>query len=204
VIVADIVVLTEPEVGVIEETVDAVALLTVNVVEVVPPSEFRTTSVQVPGAIPFRLKFLLNVVDVSVSITVEGTVDCPVIVRVTFDPLKPVPVITIVWDPLFAALVGDLPEMVNDPAVPTATNGTAVRDPVVAVSVFVPAVVLIVQLVRVAMPLEPVVIDPPAGNTEPLPEAAVNVTTAPLTGLPNASFTITLGAVATAEPVAAD
>lgn len=88
--------MTKPLVGDIEVTVAAVALLTVSVPVTVPPSEFRITIFQVPEAIPFRLKFLLMVVVVSVPVTTPVIVDCPVCVRVTVDPLKPVPTITIV------------------------------------------------------------------------------------------------------------
>ena len=125
----------------------------------VPPSGFSITRVHDPGVIPFRLKFLFRVVAVSVPITELVIVDCPVFVRVTEGPLKPVPVITMVCDPLFVALVGDVLEIVGVDAVPVAVKitGDPVSDPLVAVKVFVPAVEPRVQLVTAAIPFEFVV-----------------------------------------------
>jgi hypothetical protein len=107
VIVVETDVLTTPLVGEMEVTVDAVALLTVNVRVTVPPSEFRIIRSHGPEAIPFRLKILLRLVGVSVPVIVLVIVDCPVFVRVTVEPLKPVPTISMVWEPLFSALVGE-------------------------------------------------------------------------------------------------
>jgi hypothetical protein len=89
------------------------------------------------------------------------------------------------------------------PALPVAVNviGEPVRPVDVAVSVFAPAVVPSVQLVTVAIPLAFVVAEPPI--TDPVPDAT-KITLTPLTGLLLASFTITLGAVATAVPTVAD
>jgi hypothetical protein len=56
-----------------------------------------------------------------------------------------------------------------------------------------------VQLPTVAIPLALVVAVPPV--TLPPPPVTVKVTVTPLIGLFNASFTITLGAVATAAPL---
>src|SRR5205807_4465935 len=86
------------------------------------------------------------------------------------------------------------------PAVPVAVNvtGLPVRPPDVAVSVFEPAVALIVQLPTVAIPLPLVVWLPPV--TLPLPGATANVTATPVTGFPFASFTITEGGELTAVP----
>src|ERR1019366_7827178 len=89
------------------------------------------------------------------------------------------------------------------PAVPVAVNVTGdPGSPVdVAAIVFVPGAVPRVQLPTAAMPVAVVV---GAGRvTAPPPEAPANVTLTPATALPFASFTITLGAVATAEPAAA-
>ena len=95
-IVADTEVLTVPLVGEIEVTDAAVALFIVKELVTFPPSEFRSTRFHVPGAIPFRLKILLIVVAVSVPVIVPETVDCPVLVKVTVDTLKPVPAISMV------------------------------------------------------------------------------------------------------------
>lgn len=90
------------------------------------------------------------------------------------------------------------------PAVPVAVKvtGEPVSDPLVAVSVLVPAVVPSVQLPTVAMPSTPVVADNPV--PEPPPVAMVKVTATPLTGASVASLTITLGNVVTAVPAVAD
>lgn len=207
VIVVDTVVLTVPLVGDIDVTVDDVALLTVNERVIVPPSEFRMTRVQVPEAIPFRLKFLLRVVAVSVPTATPVTVDCPVCVRVTVAPLiKPVPTTSMVCEPLLLALAGVTLVIVGVDAeeVPVAVKvtGEPTRDPLVAVIVFDPAVVPRVQLPTVATPFEPVVADKPVA--EPPPENTTKVTPSPLFGLLYASFTITLGNVVTAVPTGAD
>ena len=81
-------------------------------------------------------------------------------------------------------------------------TGEPVSDSLVAVTVFEPAVVPNVQLPTVAMPLAFVVTD--ALVSEPPPVATANVTFTPATGLLFASFMMTLGAVATAEPAVAD
>ena len=90
------------------------------------------------------------------------------------------------------------------PAVPVAVNvtGEPTMLPLVAVNVFDPAVVPNVQLPTVAMPLAFVVAD--KSVPDPPPEATANMTETPETGLPFASIIMTLGAVATAEPAAAD
>jgi hypothetical protein len=86
------------------------------------------------------------------------------------------------------------------PTTPVAVNvtGLPVKVPLVAVSEFGPGVLPSVQLPTVAIPLPFVVALAPV--TLPPPDATANVTLTPLTGLPPASFTITLGGVATAEP----
>ena len=81
-------------------------------------------------------------------------------------------------------------------------TGDPVSDPLVAVNVFVPAVVPNVQLVTVAIPLA-LVVTAVVGLTVPPPLATAKVTLTPLTGLLLASVTITLGAVATALPAVA-
>ena len=93
---------------------------------------------------------------------------------------------------------------VATPAVPVAVNviGDPVSVPLVAVSVFNPAVVPNVQVPIVAIPFASVVVDGPV--TEPPPVATANVTDTPLTGLLFASLTITLGKIATADPTIAD
>src|SRR5439155_6724555 len=90
------------------------------------------------------------------------------------------------------------------PAVPSAVNVTGLPvSPIdVAVSVFVPAVVLSVQLPPVAIPLPFVVWVPPV--TLPLPAAGANVTVTPCTGLLLPSCTITDGGELTALPAGAD
>ena len=90
------------------------------------------------------------------------------------------------------------------PAVPVAVKVIGEPDsPVpVAVRVFVPAVVPSVQLPTVAIPLPFVVVVNPVA--EPPPDATAKVMVMPLTGLLLASFTITLGDVATAVPEMAD
>src|SRR5438093_1136251 len=87
---------------------------------------------------------------------------------------------------------------------PSAVNvtGLPVSPLDVAVRVFVPAVVLRVQLPTVAIPLPFVVWVPPL--TLPLPAAGANVTVTPCTGLPLPSCTITDGGEATALPAGAD
>jgi hypothetical protein len=89
---------------------------------------------------------------------------------------------------------------VGGPAIPVAVNVTD-RLPLEAVSVFVPAVVPSVHPPMVAMPLTSVAALGPVAL--PPPDATANVTVMPLMGLPAASFTITLGADATAEPATA-
>lgn len=206
-IVVDTEVLTVPLVGEIEVTDAAVALFTVNVPVTLPPSEFRITRFHVPGAIPFRLKILLIVSAVSVPVIVLGTVDCPVFVKVAVETLKPVPTISMVCDPLFAAFVGDRLEITGGGmvvVVPVAVKvtGDPVSDPLAAVSAFDPAVGPSVQLPTVAIPFEPVVADNPV--PEPPPVATAKVTATPLTGLLFTSFTMTLGGVVTAVSTVAD
>src|SRR5204862_127145 len=93
-----------------------------------------------------------------------------------------------------------LPAALPIPAVPSAVNVTGLpASPLeVAVSVFVPAVVLRVQPPTVAIPLPFVVWVPPV--TLPLPAAAAKVTVTPCTGLPLPSCTITDGGEPTALP----
>jgi hypothetical protein len=90
------------------------------------------------------------------------------------------------------------------PAVPVAVKVTRepLRDPLVAVSVLAPAVVLTVQAGLVAMPALSVVTTPLEPKV-PEPVATAKVTDAPLTALPCASVTFTDGAVATAVPTVA-
>ncbi len=94
--------------------------------------------------------------------------------------------------------------LVAGPAVPVAVKvtGEPERPLLVALSVFVPAVVPRVQLPTVAMPEEFVVAEPPV--IEPPPEATAKVTATPETGLLFASVTSTLGLMATAVPTVAD
>lgn len=197
-------VLTVPLVGDIEVTVAAVALLTVNDRVTFPPSGFTITRFHVPGMIPLRAKVLLRVVAVSEPITVLVMVDCPVLVRVTVGPLKPVPRISIVCWPLFTALGGDMLPIVrvDVEGVPVAVKVIGVSDPLVAIRELVPAVVPNVQLLTAAIPFVFVVIAV-VGDTIPLPKDMVNVTGTPLTGLLFASFTMTLGGAVTAVPTVA-
>ena len=88
------------------------------------------------------------------------------------------------------------------PNVPVAENVTGVRPILVAVKVFGPTAAPKVQLVTFAIPNELVVAEPPI--TLPPPLATANVTLTPLAGLLLTSFTITLGAIATACPAKAD
>ena len=85
------------------------------------------------------------------------------------------------------------------PAVPVAVTvtGDPLNDPLVAVSVFAPAVVPRVQAGLVAIPALSVVTAVVEAN-EPPPVATAKVTDTPLTALPCASVTLTDGAVATA------
>jgi hypothetical protein len=78
---------------------------------------------------------------------------------------------------------------------------TPVKPLVEAVRVFEPAVVPSVQPPTVATPALFVVCVPPV--TEPPPLATAKVTVTPLTGFPFASFTVTAGAVLTADPAVA-
>ena len=100
---------------------------------------------------------------------------------------------------LFAAIVAAAP------AVPVAVKVTGLpeSDPDVAVTVFVPAVVLRVHDVRAAIPSVPVLTGV-VGVTVPLPAAGVNVTATSATGFPFASLTITDGGDVTAVPAVAD
>jgi hypothetical protein len=90
------------------------------------------------------------------------------------------------------------------PAVPVALKvmGEPLRLPLVAVSVFAPAVVPRVQAGLVATPALSVVTTP-LEAIEPPPVATAKVTDTPLTALPCASVTWTDGAVATAVPTVA-
>ena len=85
------------------------------------------------------------------------------------------------------------------PAVPVAAKvmGEPLRLPLVAVTVFAPAVVPKVQTGLVATPVLSV-LAAPLEAIEPPPLATANVTDTPLTALPFASVTVTDGAVATA------
>jgi hypothetical protein len=85
------------------------------------------------------------------------------------------------------------------PAVPVAVKvtGEPLRPPLVAVSVFAPAVVPRVQAGLVATPALSVV-TALLEAIEPPPVATAKVTDTPLTALPCASVTFTDGAVATA------
>jgi hypothetical protein len=90
------------------------------------------------------------------------------------------------------------------PATPVAVKltGEPLNVPLVAVSVFGPAVVLRVQAGLVAMPaLSVVTALDEASEPEPVPVA--KVTDTPLTALPCASVTFTDGGVATAVPTVA-
>lgn len=117
---------------------------------------------------------------------------------------KPVPVNAVLLTLELSPYAGEITVRVGaDVAVvPVAIKVTGVRDPLVAVSTFVPAVEPRVQPPAVAIPFVPVVADPPV--TVPLPEVTVNMTLTPLTGLPFTSFTMTLGSVETAVPTIAD
>jgi len=84
-------------------------------------------------------------------------------------------------------------------AVPVAVK-LVLSAPAVAVSVFAPTVIPSVHEPTVATPAASVVAGLPV--TLPSPEAA-NVTLTPATGFPNASVTVTDGAVPTAEPTVA-
>jgi hypothetical protein len=90
------------------------------------------------------------------------------------------------------------------PAVPVAVKvtGDPLNDPLVAVTVFAPAVVPSVQAGLAAMPALSVVTAALEAN-EPEPVATAKVTDTPLTALPCASVTFTDGAVDTAVPTVA-
>jgi hypothetical protein len=94
------------------------------------------------------------------------------------------------------------PNCVAAPGVPVAVMLTGDNEPLVAVSVFTPAVVPKVQAGLVATPALSVVTVPLAPK-DPDPLAGANVTDTPLTTLPCASVTFTDGAVATAVPTVA-
>ena len=81
-------------------------------------------------------------------------------------------------------------------------TGEPVNVPLVAVSVFAPAVVLSVQAGLLEIPaLSVVTVVPDASEPEPAP--VTKVTDTPLTALPCASVTFTDGAVVTAAPTVA-
>ena len=90
------------------------------------------------------------------------------------------------------------------PATPVAVkvSGEPESPAQVAVSVLAPAVGPSFQLLTSAMP-EDLVVTVNGPVIEPPPEATANVTSMPETGLPPASITFTLGAVATARPAIA-
>jgi hypothetical protein len=81
-------------------------------------------------------------------------------------------------------------------------TGEPVNVPLVAVSVFAPAVVFSVQAGLVAIPELSVVTTPLVASELP-PVATEKVTDTPLTALPCASVTLTDGAVVTAVPTVA-
>src|SRR5437867_2865971 len=153
-----------------------------------------------------------------VAVALLGVAPAGLTVAVTTTPLWPtgLPLASWSWStgcwanatPLCAALDGAVvsASFVAAPAVPSAVKVTGlpvIPDPAaVAVSVFVPNVVLSVQLPTVAIPLPFVVWVPPV--TLPLPGAGANVTVTPCTGLPLPSCTITDGGEATALPASAD
>ena len=94
--------------------------------------------------------------------------------------------------------------VVAAPTVPVAVKvrGEPVRPVAVAVSVLLPAVAPKVHVGEVAMPLA-FVVTVVGEPSEPPPVATAKVTLTPLTGLLLESFTITDGAVATADPAVA-
>jgi len=94
--VAETDVLTIPDVGLIELTVAAVALVTVNplVSVAVPPSLLTTTTFQDPGVTPFRENEVVIWVAETKLVSDPGIFDCPDIVSRTVAPeTNPVPVI---------------------------------------------------------------------------------------------------------------
>ncbi|HVN74204.1 MAG TPA: hypothetical protein VMT44_06405 [Methanoregula sp.] len=173
---------------------------------VAEPAEFDNVRVHEPGVTPMRLKLRIISVEVSVDAVAAPVIgDEPVCESVTVVaplPVSPVPVISIVCQAPLDALVGEIVVITGEPAVPVAVKVTAVIPVTVAVRVFDPAVVPSVHPATEATPFDPVVVDPP--DTLPPPEAMAKITVTPLTGLLFASFTITLGGVATAVPTAAD
>ena len=100
-------------------------------------------------------------------------------------------------------MFGVITSFVAAPATPVAekVTGEPVRPTLVAVKVFDPAVVPSVQLPTLAIPPAFVVAESTVALPPPVATAKVILT--PLTGLLLASFTITLGAVATAVPATA-
>src|SRR5437667_3277417 len=137
--------------------------------------------------------------DPVVAVALLGVAPAGLTVAVTTTPLwlTRLPLASCSWStgcwanatPLCAALDGAVvsASFVAAPAVPSAVKVTGLPvtpDPAaVAVSVFVPAVVLRVQLPTVAIPLPFVVWVPPV--TLPLPGAGANVTVTLATGLPD-------------------
>jgi hypothetical protein len=177
------------------------ALVAVMVFE---PAEFP--SVQLPTA---AIPFAFDVADVPVA---EPPPDATA--NVTATPLTGLAyasvtntlggTATAVFTVADCALPALIAIVVAAPAVPVAVNVTGLpeSDPLVAVSELLPRAVPSVQLPTVAIPAALVVADAPV--MLPPPNATANVTATPFTGFPAASFTITLGGVATAVFTVAD
>jgi hypothetical protein len=144
---------------------------------------------------------VLPAVGVAASTTVAPWIGFPLASRA----------VTVMVDVPLPAVIGEVAVTVDwlalgPPAVPVAVKVTGlpvIPDPAaVAVSVFVPAVVLSVQLPTVAIPLPLVVWLPPV--TLPFPGVTANVTATPTARFPAPSRTSTDGGEPTALPTGAD
>ena len=189
-------------------TVNATEASSVNAARSSVPVIVALSTVVGEVKVALYVPFVLSVTLPNVPAVVWRTTVPPLAARLFVFASFNCTVIVDVLEPFAAIDVGDavIVEVVRlaAPAVPVAVNvtGEPVRLPDVAVNVFEPTVVPKVQLPTVAIPLASVV----AVNSvpEPPPVATANVTLTPATTLLFASFTMTLGAVETADPAVAD
>jgi len=172
-------------------------VLAVNTAEVATPLPFVvavfTPPANVPpapldGAVKVTVAPLTGLLPASFTVATSGAANAVLIVALCGVPLVAV------------MLAADPALLVSEKFAGAATPAT------VAVTVYDPAVAFAVKTVAVATPLEFVVavLTPPANVPLAPLEGAVNVTTAPLTGLLPASFTVAWNCVANAALMVAD
>jgi hypothetical protein len=169
-------------------------------------------AVFVPGVVP-NVHVVAVAMPLAFVFTVAGVMEPPppVTLKLTATPLTPLPFASLTF-----TLGGDtVPPAVPlkvvaefavitlaGPTVPVAVKPTDPETPAAAaLTLFVPAVVPSVHVVAVAMPLA--LVCTVLGDTVPPPAVTLNVTVTPLTPLPLASLTFTLGGALTAVPAVA-